>query len=81
MTADKSSLQRPELRIITFSELCGAPHNVELGAAWQKRSEHDRDYLSAKLDDLSFLAPIHATLPGVDGEGGYQLIWSRPNRD
>ncbi|MDL2403150.1 MULTISPECIES: DUF736 domain-containing protein [Rhizobium] len=56
--------------------------NVELGAAWQKRSEQtDRDYLSVKLDDPSFPAPIYATLTEVDGEEGYQLIWSRPNRD
>ncbi|MGF9567197.1 DUF736 domain-containing protein [Neorhizobium sp. BT27B] len=55
---------------------------VELGAAWQKRSEQtDRDYLSVKLDDPSFPAPIYATLAEVEGEDGYQLIWSRPNRD
>ena len=55
--------------------------NVELGAAWQKRSEQDRDYLSVKLDDPSFPAPIYATLIEVEGEEGLQLIWSRPNRD
>ena len=56
--------------------------NVELGAAWQKRSaDADRDYLSVKLDDPSFPAPIYATLTEVEGEDGYQLIWSRPNRD
>ena len=55
--------------------------NVELGAAWQKRSEQDRDYLSVKLDDPSFPAPIYATLVEVEGEEGLQLIWSRPNRD
>ncbi len=55
--------------------------NVELGAAWQKRStETDRDYLLVKLDDPSFPAPISANLIGVDGEEDYQLIWSRPNR-
>ncbi|WP_200844350.1 DUF736 domain-containing protein [Rhizobium sp. 18065] len=55
--------------------------NVELGAAWQKRSEQtDRDYLSVKLDDPSFPAPIYATLSEVEGEDGYQLIWSRSNR-
>jgi len=63
------------------STFCGAPQNVELGAAWQKRSEQDRDYLSVKLDDPSFPAPIYATLTEVDSEDGYQLIWSRPNRD
>jgi uncharacterized protein (DUF736 family) len=56
--------------------------NVELGAAWQKRSEQTgRDYLSVKLDDPSFPGPIYATLTEVEGEDGYQLIWSRPNRD
>lgn len=57
---------------------------MELGAAWQKRSEQtDRDYLSVKLDDPSFPAPIYATLSEVEveGETGFQLIWSRPNRD
>lgn len=55
---------------------------VELGAAWQKVSEQrGRDYLSVKLDDPSFPAPIYATLVEVDGEDGLSLIWSRPNRD
>ena len=55
---------------------------VELGAAWQKHSEQSgRDYLSVKLDDPSFPAPIYATLVEVEGEDGLQLIWSRPNRD
>jgi uncharacterized protein (DUF736 family) len=52
--------------------------NVELGAAWQKRSEQtDRDYLLVKLDDPSLRAPIYATLAEVEGEEGLQLIWSR----
>ncbi|EUB98290.1 protein of unknown function DUF736 [Rhizobium sp. CF080] len=56
--------------------------NVELGAAWQKRSaESDREYLSVKLDDPSFPAPINARLTEVNGEDGYHLIWSRPSHD
>jgi uncharacterized protein (DUF736 family) len=56
--------------------------NVDLGAAWQKHStDSDRDYLSVKLDDPSFPAPIYATLTEIDGEDGYQLIWSRATRD
>lgn len=54
---------------------------VELGAAWQKTSEQGRDYLSLKLDDPSFPAPIYATLTEIEGEKDLQLIWSRPNRD
>ncbi|MFN3502820.1 MAG: DUF736 domain-containing protein [Allorhizobium sp.] len=55
--------------------------SVEFGAAWQKTSEHGRDYLSVKLDDPSFPAPIYATLAEVEGEDGLRLIWSRQNRD
>lgn len=54
---------------------------TEFGAAWKKKSDKGNDYLSVKLDDPSFPAPIYATLIEVDGEEGLQLIWSRPNRD
>ena len=52
---------------------------VEVGAAWAKRSNDNRDYLGLKLDDPSFAAPIYANLfDDEDGEGS-SLIWSRPN--
>ena len=52
---------------------------AEIGAAWSKRSTEGRAYLSVKLDDPSFTAPIYANLfDDEDGEG-YTLIWSRPN--
>ena len=35
---------------------------AEIGAAWSKRSNEGRDYLSLKLDDPSFTAPIFANL-------------------
>ena len=50
---------------------------TEFGAAWKKTSKEDRAYLSVKLDDPSFPAPIYASL--VDAEEGYSLIWSRPS--
>ena len=53
---------------------------AEIGAAWSKRSEEGRDYLSLKLDDPSFTSPIYANLfEDEDGEG-YSLIWSRGRR-
>ncbi len=51
---------------------------AELGAAWSKRSEEGRDYLSVKLDDPSFTAPIYANLFNDEDGEGYTLIWSRP---
>ena len=53
---------------------------AEIGAAWSKRSNEGRDYLSLKLDDPSFTAPIFANLfDDEDGEG-YTLIWSRSRK-
>ena len=49
-------------------------------AAWSKQSKEGRDYLSLKLDDPSFTAPIFANLfDDPDGEG-YTLIWSRSRK-
>ena len=52
---------------------------ADIGAAWPKRSNEGRDYLSVKLDDPSFNAPIFANL--FDGEDDtWNLIWSRGRR-
>ena len=53
---------------------------AEIGAAWTKRSTEGRDYLSVKLDDPSFSAPIYANLFGDEGGDGYTLIWSRSRK-
>ena len=53
---------------------------AEIGAAWSQQSKEGRDYLSLKLDDPSFTAPIFANLfDDEDGEG-YTLIWSRSRK-
>jgi len=54
---------------------------TEFGAAWKKTSGAGREYLSVKLDDASFPAPIFASLFAVEGGDGYALIWSRRNSD
>lgn len=50
---------------------------AEIGAAWSKVTREGRNYLSLKLDDPSFTAPIFASL--FDDEDGktYNLIWTR----
>jgi uncharacterized protein (DUF736 family) len=79
------SLQKKNVRIEAESDVQNekAPtHRVfvgraEIGAGSAKRSNEGRDYLSLKLDDPSFAAPIYANL--FDDEDGetYNLIWSR----
>lgn len=55
---------------------------VELGAAWQKTArDTERDYLSVKLDDPSFPAPIYASLVETEDGEGHSLIWSRRSGD
>ena len=55
---------------------------TEFGAAWKKTAkETQRDYLSVKLDDPSFPAPIYASLVEVEDGKSFNLIWSRRNGD
>ena len=53
---------------------------AEIGAAWTKTSNEGRDYLSVKLDDPSFTAPIFANLFDDEDGKSYNLIWSRARR-
>ncbi len=51
-----------------------------LGAGWDKTSEQGTDYMSLKLDDPCFSAPIHVSLfKDLDAENEYSLLWQRPN--
>ncbi|CEG09231.1 MAG: DUF736 domain-containing protein [Afipia felis] len=69
---EKESDKAPDYRI-----LAGA---VEFGAAWKKTAQNGREYLSVRLDDPSFAAPIFANL--IEGEdASHQLIWSRRSAD
>ena len=80
------SVQTKGVRIVPEASRSGdnAPSHrvfvgrVEIGAAWSKRSNEGRDYLSVKLDDPSFNAPIYANLV-EDGET-FALIWSRSRK-
>ena len=71
---DKDNDKAPDFRIFS-----GA---TEFGAAWKKTArETDREYLSVKLDDPSFPAPIYASLVKGEGDDSFTLIWSRRNGD
>ena len=54
---------------------------AEIGAAWSKRSEEGRNYLSLKLDDPSFNSPIYASLFDDDNGEDCTLIWSHPRKN
>jgi uncharacterized protein (DUF736 family) len=49
---------------------------AEIGAAWSKKSDADKPYLSIKLDDPSFAGTIFCRLVSRD-DGTHVLVWSR----
>lgn len=68
--ADKTNDKAPDYRVFAGG--------AELGAAWrEKGKDGDKEYLSVKLDDPSFAAPVRAALFENDGEGTGVLAWSR----
>ena len=70
--AEKDNDKAPDFRIFSGQ--------TEFGAAWKKTSRENRDYLSVKLDDPSFMAPIYANLfDDAEGET-FTLIWSRSRK-
>ena len=66
---EKEGDKSPDFRLAVGS--------IDCGAGWQKTSREKRDYISVKLDDPSFPAPIYATLSETDTAGEYAMIWSR----
>ena len=66
---DRDNDRAPDFRVTATG--------VEFGAGWSRTArETGAEYLSLKLDDPSFTAPIYANLfEGDDGE--FTLIWSR----
>ena len=74
VATEKDNDKAPDFRIFA-----GA---TEFGAAWKKTArETDREYLSVKLDDPTFPAPIYASLVRGEGDDSFVLIWSRRNAD
>ena len=81
------SVQQKNVRIVPeANDNENAPsHRVfvgraEIGAAWTKTSNEGRNYLSVKLDDPSFTAPIFANLFDDEDGKSFNLIWSRARR-
>jgi uncharacterized protein (DUF736 family) len=52
---------------------------TDIGAAW-KHQGGNGEYLSVKLDDPAFLAPVNCRLVKKDAENTYTLIWERDRK-
>ena len=64
---EKSGEKAPDFRVYAGT--------AEIGAAWSTTSKEGKPYLSVKLDDPSFPAPILSRL--VETENGHVLVWNR----
>ena len=64
---EKTGEKSPDFRVYAGS--------AEIGAAWSSKSKDGKPYLSVKLDDPSFSAPILARL--IETDKGHALIWNR----
>ena len=54
--------------------------SLEIGAGWKRQSVGNKPYVSVKLDDPSFAAPVNGRL--IDTENGSAtLYWSRRTGD
>ena len=74
---EAKSNKAPSHRVVSLSKA----GDVELGAAWKKRSEEGRYYLSVKLDDPALAQPINcAMVESGDEPNGFILVWSRDSR-
>ena|SRR5271166_642179 len=66
---DRDNDKAPDYRVTA--------NGVEFGAGWSRTArETGAEYLSLKLDDPSFTAPVYASLVQGD-KGEHKLIWSR----
>jgi len=70
---ERTSRDAPDFRIMSGM--------AEVGAGWNSNSTDGEPYISVKLDDPSFNAPINAALWPNQTDGDYDLVWNRPKRD
>jgi uncharacterized protein (DUF736 family) len=66
--ADNSKGKAPDFRVM-------AEDGIEIGGAWKRKSKSGNAYLSVRLDDPSFTAPVYANL--IERDGQHLLIWQR----
>ncbi|MBF0250773.1 MAG: DUF736 domain-containing protein [Alphaproteobacteria bacterium] len=60
----------PTHRVISKSQ-----SGTEIGAAWERDSQHGNSYVSVKLDCPSLPQPINCNL--IEKDGKYLLLWER----
>jgi uncharacterized protein (DUF736 family) len=70
---EKSSDKEPDYRIVQERD----DGTVEFGAAWKRKGEQGRAFLSVMLDDPALPSPLNAVMFTADDGDGTRLVWQR----
>jgi uncharacterized protein (DUF736 family) len=73
---EAKSEKGPHYRVVVE----GQPGPVELGAAWKRKSEAGREFLSVSLDDPALPRALRAALMIAEDGASANLIWSRQSK-
>ncbi len=65
--AEKANDKAPDFRVFSYK--------AEIGGAWSATGKAGKSYLSVKLDDPSFAAPVQCRL--IETDKGHTLVWNR----
>jgi len=70
--AEQAKGKAPDFRVLAQND---QGDGIEIGGAWKRKSKSGNAYLSVRLDDPSFTAPVYANL--IERDGQHLLIWQR----
>jgi uncharacterized protein (DUF736 family) len=70
---NKTGEREPDYRIVQETDT----GTVDLGAAWKRRSEGGREFLSVVLDDHALPSSVNAAMFIADHEDAATLVWQR----
>jgi len=73
---DKSSEKEPDYRIVQERD----DGTVEFGAAWKRKGERGREFLSVMLDDPALSSPLNAVMFTAEDGEGTRLVWQRARK-
>ena len=82
------TIRRESVRIVPATDRTGdnAPTHllmagdIEVAQGWAKRTQNERDYISFRIDDPGFVAPIYPALWDRGDGRSFDLDWKRPKK-
>jgi uncharacterized protein (DUF736 family) len=73
---EKSGTKEPDYRVVSET----AHGLVEFGAAWQRKSENGKEFLSVAIDDPALAGSLNAALFRSEDGKTAALVWTRQKK-